>query len=120
MTGLHLVGQWCWKVREGWEIEAEVAAAEHGGDNAGLDGLWLDVQGEVDFVRAPPPDKADAIVANTATEQGHSAAGASAVGGEILGIQVEEEGHSLPENDSDTRGKDELPRVVGRPEGVDG
>lgn len=48
--GPHAVG----KCGKGWEVDAEVATAKHGGVDAGHDGLRLDVQVAVDFVRAPP------------------------------------------------------------------
>ena len=123
--GLHLIGQlgqrsWKgWTVQqnaggEGWDVEAEVAAAKHGGSNASHDRLSLNVEVAVDFVGPPASDEADAIGTDTATEKRHRAA---RTGG---GIEVGQEGDSLADEGGDVGRKDKVPRTPGGPKGVDG
>ena len=130
--GQFLVGHWGrkrWKgwvprrVGRGWGIETVVAAAEYDGGNSGHDRLRLDMQVAVHFVGVPSPDKANAIRVNTATQHGHSTAGASRSRGNIASREVGERRrkklNSPAEKHRNIGGGDVLPRRgQRRPKGI--
>ncbi len=74
----------------GWGKEAEVAAVEHDGGDAGHNGLALDLKVAVHLVRPPPPNEADAVGVDAATQHGHCPAGPSGASGDITGGKVRE------------------------------
>jgi hypothetical protein len=54
-------------------VTAIVATAKHGGGYAGHNGLRLDVQEAAHLIGMPPPNEADAVRIDSATQQGHGA-----------------------------------------------
>ena len=74
----------------------------------------------VDFVRALPPDEAEAVGTNSTTKQGYGTAHAGAAGRKILSVEVGKECDPLPNQGSDVYGQDELPGRGRLPKGIDG
>ena len=71
------------------ERELEVAAAQHGGGNAGHDRLRLYVEVTIHFVRSPTPDKANAVAVNARAEHGHGATRPRGAGGVVGSVAPE-------------------------------
>ena len=61
----------------------ECAAAQHGGGDAGHEGLRLEVMITKHFVGAPAADHTDAVAVDSGAEESHGAARAGRAGGDI-------------------------------------
>ena len=97
----RFLGQWAqrsWKGwatvcgGDGWAVEAVVAAAKHGGGDAGHNGLRLDMEVAVHLIGAPTSDETDAVRVDTATEHGHGAARACETRRDVAHGEVGERG----------------------------
>lgn len=110
--------------RQGWGVEAEVAAAKHRGCDTRHNRLRLDMEIAVHFIGAPAANQPNAIGVNAAAEHGHGAARAGRAGRNVAGGEIRErgweEGHRPAKECGDVGGKDKLPRFRWKPIGIEG
>ena len=103
--GQKWIGWAAWEGGSGWDVEALVAATQHGGGDSRHDGLRMYMQVAVHFVGVPAPDEANAIRVNAATKHGHGATRPRGAGRDIAGGEVRERGgaEAAPRGEEGTR-----------------